>query len=181
MLRVALRSLTYYGRMNLALALGVAAATAVLVGALLVGDSVKGSLRQLTVGRLGRIDELMVVDRFFRSELVHELSGEAAFQQHYDRALGVILFAQGTAERRGDDATQRSSNVLVLGSEGSSFWDCDVTDTRPLRLPEPGQVVLNRTLADELQARIGDTVTLRLPKPEDIPVRISLETRELYL
>ena len=44
----------YYWRTNLAVVLGVATAVAVLAGALLVGDSVRGSLRDLVLQRLGR-------------------------------------------------------------------------------------------------------------------------------
>ena len=50
-----LRALTYYWRINLAVTAGAAVAAAVLTGALLVGDSVRGSLRGLTLERLGRI------------------------------------------------------------------------------------------------------------------------------
>ena len=49
-------SLRHYRRIHIAVALGVAVATAVLTGALLVGDSVRGSLRDLTLQRLGNID-----------------------------------------------------------------------------------------------------------------------------
>jgi hypothetical protein len=49
-------SLRLHGRIHLAVALGVAAATAVLTGALLVGDSVRGSLRHLALDRLGNIE-----------------------------------------------------------------------------------------------------------------------------
>ena len=48
-----LRSLTFHWRTNLAVVLGVAAAAAVLAGALVVGDSVRGSLRDIALGRLG--------------------------------------------------------------------------------------------------------------------------------
>ena len=48
------RSATYHWRTNLAVCLGVAAAVSVLGGALIVGDSVRGSLRDLALGRLGR-------------------------------------------------------------------------------------------------------------------------------
>ena len=47
-LRLILVSLLYHWRMNLAVACGVAVGTAVLTGALLVGDSMRGSLRRLT-------------------------------------------------------------------------------------------------------------------------------------
>jgi len=41
------RNLAWYWRTNLAVVLGVATATSVLAGALLVGDSVRASLRDL--------------------------------------------------------------------------------------------------------------------------------------
>ena len=61
--RLALRSATYYWRTNLAVLLGVGAAVAVLGGALLVGDSVRGSLRDIALGRLGKTDQALVVRR----------------------------------------------------------------------------------------------------------------------
>ena len=65
-----LRSLRHYWKIDLAVCLGAAAATSVLTGALLVGDSVRGSLRDLTLERLGEIDHALVSDRgFFREEL----------------------------------------------------------------------------------------------------------------
>ena len=54
-----LRSVTYHWRTNLAVVLGVAAAVSVLGGALLVGDSVRGSLRDLVLSRLGRTNDVV--------------------------------------------------------------------------------------------------------------------------
>ena len=65
--------------MNLAVACGVAVGAAVLTGALLVGDSMRGSLRRLTLDRLGRIDEVLLADRFFRAKLADELAAEPGF------------------------------------------------------------------------------------------------------
>ena len=64
--RLALRSATYYWRTNLAVLLGVSAAVAVLGGALLVGDSVRGSLRDIALGRLGKADQALSSAQFFR-------------------------------------------------------------------------------------------------------------------
>ena len=63
------RSLTYYWRTNVAVVAGVATAVAVLAGALLVGDSVRGSLRDLVTERLGRTDHIVVSNEFFREQL----------------------------------------------------------------------------------------------------------------
>ncbi|MDL1878456.1 hypothetical protein FBQ85_25335, partial [Cytophagia bacterium CHB2] len=67
-------SLIYYWRLHLAVLLGAAVATAVLTGALLVGDSVRGSLRDLTLERLGRIDYALLSERFVREDLTNDLS-----------------------------------------------------------------------------------------------------------
>jgi len=69
-----LRSLAFHWRMHLAVALGVAAATAVLTGALLVGDSVRGSLKHLALDRLGKIDQALITDRFFRQQTIGALN-----------------------------------------------------------------------------------------------------------
>ena len=69
-----LRSLVFHWRMHLAVALGVAAATAVLTGALLVGDSVRGSLQHLALDRLGDIDQVLITDRFFRQQMATDFA-----------------------------------------------------------------------------------------------------------
>ncbi|MCR9118534.1 MAG: hypothetical protein NXI22_16480, partial [bacterium] len=88
--RIVLRSFVFHWKINFAVALGVAAATAVLTGALLVGDSVRGSLRTLTLERLGAIDELIIADRFFRHELADELKATPQFAANYQRAVPVV-------------------------------------------------------------------------------------------
>ncbi len=176
-LKLAIRSLIYYWRIHATVALGVAAATAVLIGALVVGDSVRGSLRGMTLDRLGRIHELLLSDRFFRTSLADQLPQQAEFPQDYQLALGLMLFPQATAERPGDGQTTRATNVLVVGSETDArqapqqtdFWSLGDRSLAPAPLPQPGEVVLNRRLADELQVKVGDQITLRLPKPESIP------------
>ena len=69
------RSLAYHWRTHVALALGVAAATTVLTGALTVGDSVRESLAHLAVDRLGRIDEILIADHFFDRDLADRSVG----------------------------------------------------------------------------------------------------------
>ena len=73
------RSLAHYRGIHLAVALGVAVGTAVLAGALLVGESVRGSLRDLTLDRLGDIDHALVSDRYFREELAEDLAEATNF------------------------------------------------------------------------------------------------------
>jgi len=70
------RGLQHYWRTNVAVVLGVATAVAVLAGALLVGDSVRGSLRDLVVQRLGRADLAVLSSGFFREALAADLEAD---------------------------------------------------------------------------------------------------------
>src|SRR6478609_6636963 len=76
-----LRSLRFHWRAHLGVVLGAAVGSAALIGALVVGDSVRGSLHQLAVQRLGNIHYAMAPsDRFFRERLAGVLEstvGEA--------------------------------------------------------------------------------------------------------
>ena len=165
--RLVFQSLIFHWRINLAVAFGVAAATAVLTGALLVGDSVKGSLRHLTLERLGKIDEVLVTDRFFRAELVSELAADDGFNRYYERAAPAILFPSITIELQSEDQTGRSSNVLIVGCD-ASFWELG-DGVRPNVLPGEDEIVLNKALADDLNATVSSNVVARLPKGNQVP------------
>jgi len=158
-------SLAYHWRMNLAIALGVICGTAVLTGALLVGDSMKGSLRKLTLDRLGRIDEVLLIDHFFRKKLVNELRKKSEFKQHFNSAVPIILM-QIAAEDTGRTEAARANQVNLIGCD-ESFWN--LGQGRPKRLPTGTQIVLNQALADALQIKVGDAVILRMSKPENVP------------
>ncbi|MHC4908628.1 MAG: hypothetical protein ACYTF9_02765, partial [Planctomycetota bacterium] len=69
-LGLALRSLRFHRRSHVGVMLGTAVAAAVIVGALLVGDSVRATLRTQTLQRIGRSDIALIGgDRFFRAAL----------------------------------------------------------------------------------------------------------------
>jgi putative ABC transport system permease protein len=161
-LTLVVRSLAYHLRINAAVALGVAAATAVLTGALLVGDSVRGSLRHLALDRLGQIESVLLTQRFFRTELADETVERIA---DCYRDVFPAMLLQGTLDRPGEN-TRRASDVTVVGAD-ERFWRQG--DVQPSRLPKLNEVVLNETLASELQTKVGDRVILRLPQPSDIP------------
>lgn len=169
-LRLIVASLVYHGRTNLAVALGAAAATAVLTGALLVGDSMRGSLRRLSLERLGRVDQVLVSDHFFRAALADELAADAGFRQHFDDAVPVIL-VPGSVEKEG----RRAGRVQLIGCDGR-FWR--LGQGGPAQAPAAKQIVLNRTLAERLGAAVGDALIVHLPRPGDIPADSPLGRKE---
>jgi hypothetical protein len=96
----------------------VAVATAVLTGALLVGDSVRGSLRDLAVERLGRIDFAVLSNGLFRSELASELADDNGFRKLKSLdAVAPALLLQGALESGGGSGdVRRAGDVSVVGN-----------------------------------------------------------------
>lgn len=160
--RLVVSSLVYHWRMNVAVGLGVAVGTAVLTGALLVGDSVRGSLRRLTLDRLGRIDDVLVADRMFNPALANELNASPEFIQAFDVALPAILLEGSLSQ---PDTGARANRVTLLAAD-ERFWQLG---NGPKVTLADGEVALNRPAADELSVKAGDDVVVRLPLPADIP------------
>jgi ABC-type lipoprotein release transport system permease subunit len=167
MTALVLRSLAYYSRTNVAIVVGVATAVAVLAGALLVGDSVRGSLRDLVLERLGRTDHVVAGAGFFREALVAEVRERAgAFA---DAAPLVILPGIVSEQTEG----RRAGQVRVYGVD-DRFWRFH---GRRVAGPADGDVLLSRALAAELGVEPGADVLVRVERPSAIPLE-SLHARK---
>jgi ABC-type antimicrobial peptide transport system permease subunit len=158
-LRLIFAAFTYHRRMNFAVACGVAVGTAVLTGALLVGDSMRGSLRYLALDRLGLIDEAVLSDHFFRAQLADEFSAPA-----------IILSA--SMENPTPNQPLRANRVQLIGCD-KRFWQLGAG---PMPAPslDVREIALNRPLAEKLAVKPGDEVMLRLPRPGAIPADSAL-------
>ena len=100
--RLLLRNLLYHWRGNLAVFLGVVVGAAVLTGSLLVGDSLRGSLRDLTLQRLGWVDDALVGGHFFREKAAEGLPAKdvsAADPSARHGVLGRRRAAGATGQR----------------------------------------------------------------------------------
>src|SRR5512132_3162274 len=112
------RNLTYYWRSHLAVVLGVATAVSVLAGALLVGDSVRGSLRDLLLGRLGKTDQVVVSTTLFREQLAQDLASQPEFTSGFS-ASTPLLMMQGTVTAQNEG--RRLAPARVYGVD-DRFW-----------------------------------------------------------
>ncbi len=151
--RLVLRSTLYHWRTNLAILLGVATAVAVLAGALLVGDSVRGSLRELALGRLGRTVSVLTLPSFAREEIAAQLATSGV-------SAAPIVATTGSVTHEGG---RRAAGVHVYGVD-ERFWGFH-------GLPRAGDAVLvSPALARELGASPGDAVVVQVQRPSEIPL-----------
>lgn len=168
------RNLRFYWRGNLAVILGVVAATAVITGALIVGDSVRASLRAMSLARVGSIDHAVLGDRFFRQELALD------FAERTDIATQVVplLLMQGTIEYRPDTADAppvRAGKIQVYGVE-EPFWD--LLSHADLTAPADDEIVVSQRVAEQLGLAVGDEISLIVEIPAAIPRDALLGERE---
>lgn len=156
--KLVLLSLRHHARQHLGVLMGTAVGAAVLVGALLVGDSVRGSLRDMALARIGKAQVALVSnDRLFGADL------EGPLSEALNAPSASALLFPGTASA--DGGKTRANRVQVLGV-GSTFWDLRPNDVSPQpALPGEGEVLLNSYLASQLGVSEGQELLLRVPKP----------------
>src|SRR6187401_1121367 len=95
--RLLFRNVFFHRRGNFAVLLGVAVGSAVLTGALLVGDSLRGSLRERVERQLGGIDFVAMFPRVVRADLADGLPGTVAPVMMLPASLETVA---GAAEVR---------------------------------------------------------------------------------
>jgi putative ABC transport system permease protein len=153
-------SLRHHWRSHLGTFLGAAIGSAVLIGALIVGDSVRESLKAKALdGTAGFHNSLFTQDRLFprglgqnfpfsgQAERVAAPEGPTVFTKPLTPGLVFV----GTAAKQNGSA--RANHVQILGFDPVGKLD----------QPTNG-VILNRALAEHLKANVGDSLILRFPK-----------------
>jgi putative ABC transport system permease protein len=152
--------LLHYWRTNTAVVAGVATAVAVLAGALLVGDSVRGSLRDLVLQRIGRTDRVVMSSGFFREALADEVAADGAVGGATPM-IGVEAVVSNQASGR------RASRVQVYGVD-NRFWRFH--GVAGIHGPEGRAAMISRALATDLAATTNSVVLVRLQRPSAIPI-----------
>ena len=159
------RNLTYFWRTNVAVVAGVGVAVAVLAGALLVGASVRGSLHELALLRLGSVDQVVTSGGFFREALADDLRSATDLAATFGDVCPLIIL-EGFVTHQ--ETGRRASGVQVYGVD-ERFWRFHGRDPSG-RAPDRNDVLLSEGLARELGGQAGDALLVRVEKPSAIPV-----------
>jgi len=169
--RLVIRSLAFYWRTGFVVAFGVAVATAVVVGSLIIGDSVTGSIRETALVRLGRIHHAMSAAHFFRASLAADIGRHLA-RRNGANAVTPVIITQGRALARRTGAAVPRVRVVAVDS---SFWDLYAAGGAPELSGRSAAVSL--ALARDLGVGVGDTVILTVPRPSRAPAGSFLARR----
>jgi putative ABC transport system permease protein len=171
------RSLAFHLRSYALVGLACAVACAVVTGALLVGDSVRGSLVDRVEERLGAVDHALVASRFFRGDLAAELAAAPEARGAISKAVPLVVLS-GTVEHAGSRRRAAGVNVLGVPGEFWGLWDASSLPAPPGELSMEGrQALVSASLADALGARPGDALLVSFEKRGEIPAEHAMGRR----
>lgn len=172
------RNLSFHWRSNVVVMLGMAVGTAVLAGALFVGDSLRGSLRARAERQLGYLDYAMITGRFFREQLAEEIAEELAKEGRLKITTAIVLRA--TAKfTPADQPTRLTGNVTIWGVDDQlHIRPAGLDPFDPFDPDDPYTAAISQRLADSLGVTVGDQLTLSVQKASDIPRESVLGNRD---
>jgi ABC-type antimicrobial peptide transport system permease subunit len=154
-----LRTIRHYLKLNFTIVLGIALSTAILVGALIIGDSVRYSLQQITVQRLGKTSQVITAgERLFGQQLAEKLAAKTQTQ------VAPVLRANGFGVINGGEL--RINQLAVWGIDKAFGEFSDQPELFDLK---GNQVAINENLASLSGLKVGDQLLLRLNKLNTFP------------
>lgn len=150
------RSLAYYWRTHLGIFLGTLLAAAILTGSLSVGDSVRGSLRQMALSRLGSVTvALGPGDAFFKDDLATRMAAASGAN------AAPVLLLRGTVSIPGSGL---EAHAVQIAGVDERFWNLGGSPDRSA--DSTGEsFVANDRLAARLGLKPGDAAVIRVGEP----------------
>ncbi|MHB8996750.1 MAG: ABC transporter permease [Armatimonadota bacterium] len=152
--RLVRRSLSHYWQTSVFVLLGLIVASGVITGSLVIGDSMRGSLREGALRRLGGITHALTCPGQFRAGLASDL-------EHAESANCLaVLRTSGTASNAESEATV--PELSVWGVKTHSHFD-------PFRFKLADRsVAINASLARDLDVATGGWLILTVSRPTAI-------------
>ncbi|MYA72947.1 FtsX-like permease family protein [Candidatus Poribacteria bacterium] len=165
--RFSWNSLKHFWQIHVVVALCTAVATGVLAGALIVGDSVRGSLRSLTTERLGAIQHVLLADHFFQPDLL----------QRENKVPAVLL--NGTIVAPQTQTRASKVNIAGVTDDFFRFWQADPAPNLNEVPEQPfNPIVINEALQNELNVQVGDSLLVNMSQAADIHPEFLLGERD---
>lgn len=153
-------NLRHFWRSHLLIACGIAVTTAVVVGSLAVGDLVRAALRGLMAERTAAVQHLVLANgRFFHQRLADGM------EQDLGVPVAPLLRLNGVLE-----APERQGFLPRVAVNGvDARYAAMGTVPQAGFAPQPGEYWLNEQAARSLGVQPGDSLILRLPRPQWLP------------
>jgi len=169
---LARRSILFHLRGSILLCAGSAISTAVLLGTLIAGSSLRGSVRELHTQRLGEVKWVINgAGGYFRASIADSVAAYLAVK------AAPVQFLTGAASAA--EADDGAVNVNIIGVD-ERFWELGPRPAAPQNISASFRgntgdisVIVNSALAEKLGIESGGDITLRFqsarPSAADAP------------
>ncbi len=157
--RLILQSIKFFKNLNFGIVLGLALGTAILTGALVVGDSVRYSLEQIVQQRLGKTSQVIT-------------AGERLFSKQLSTGISRQINTETTALLRTngfgviDGGASRVNQLAIWGVDPAFGNFGNTPEAYQLK---DNQVAINEHLAQIAGLKIGTEFQLRINKLNTFP------------
>lgn len=151
------KSFKHYFKQHLAVLLVTLLSTTVLTGALIIGDSVRGSLAHLVDLRLGKVEYAMPAgDRFVQADLAELLREKSGAN------VSALLYMKGMLVQ---PESERSLNQIQVYGIDESFGKF----TKEVDQLKEEEAIISENIANRLKLKKGDSFLLRIEKLSLVP------------
>ena len=156
--RIIIQSIKFYKKPVLYQILIIVLLCAVITGSLLTGSSVKESLKKSSTERLGNTGIVISSGiRYFDSDLVQRMKGRSGI------GCTGILEINGYCQSLSSQKAAFNTHIYCVNKNFFIFHGHDSIAIRP------GEIAVNKQLADYLGIKAGDDLIIRFKEINDIP------------
>lgn len=157
------QNIVYHWKTHISLFFGTVLTSAILIGAVTVGDSVRESLTRITLRRLGNtVYSMELKEGFVRAELAKDLGERIRIPVAPVLGLAGIVTLEG--------GKIRTPGIRVYGIDDKFSLLAKDPGTFPQL--QTGEALVNKRLARRLDLAPGDTFLLRVQNTGVIPVNV---------
>lgn len=162
-LKLSWKGILHYRSTGIFILLGILIASATLTGSLVVGDSVRGSLRDTALKRLGNIDVAIFSTNLAPVSLMDHLESSSEFRQAYSNTVPVLQVIGNVVNL---NTNQSLPHINLIGIK-SDFPLAYPSFRAPI--PHERGIVVNATVARALNLHTGDALMLHIPSMAAVP------------
>lgn len=166
-----IKSFLHYRKINITLILSIIVTSTVITGSLILGDSIRRSLKECVYEKIGRIQwSLYTGERFIRSSLARRMEEIAGTN------VAPVMILKGIVSYKGGKV--RANSVQVAGVD-NRFFKLSLNE-QTVNIP-PGMALINQKLARKLNLKKNDEFTISIRRPDVLPTDSPFSTGNDYI
>jgi ABC-type lipoprotein release transport system permease subunit len=163
--RMAVRNIAKRRKASVLAICGLLVSSAIIAGALAVGDSMENAVVQSAIANLGEVDEVVLSHKTFDQGIHDSMKNDAVLGSMIDGTAPLIILPASVTG--GWNNLRESSTLIGFNREFLGFGDFTTSSGSPFAEElDLNEAIINEKLAEGIGANTGDTITLSFRNPD---------------